>query len=89
MRRLITRRIANLHFKYIATARAQQSNEIKRIGVLMPYAQDDPETSLRFTALRGGLLKLGGWQVVTSGSSSVGLGPMLRSPDKSEPVKGA
>jgi putative ABC transport system substrate-binding protein len=41
------------------TARAQQSNEIKRIGVLMPYAQDDPETSLRFTALREGLLKLG------------------------------
>jgi putative tryptophan/tyrosine transport system substrate-binding protein len=33
------------------TARAQQSNEIKRIGVLLPYAQDDPEASLRFTTL--------------------------------------
>src|SRR6516225_461825 len=41
------------------TARAQQSNEIKRIGVLMPYAQDNPEASLRFTTLREELLKLG------------------------------
>jgi putative tryptophan/tyrosine transport system substrate-binding protein len=41
------------------TARAQQSNEIKRIGVLLPYAQDDPEASLRFTTLREELLKLG------------------------------
>jgi putative ABC transport system substrate-binding protein len=41
------------------TARAQQSNEIKRIGILMPYAEDDPETSPRLTALREGLLKLG------------------------------
>ena len=40
-------------------ARAQQSNEIKRIGVLLPYAQDDPEASLRFTTLREELLKLG------------------------------
>jgi putative ABC transport system substrate-binding protein len=41
------------------TARAQHSNEIKRIGVLLPYAQDDPEASLRFTTLREELLKLG------------------------------
>ena len=40
-------------------ARAQQSNEIKRIGVLLPYAQDDPEASLRVTTLRGELMKLG------------------------------
>ncbi len=40
-------------------AHAQQSNQVKRIGVLMPFAQDDPETSARFTALREGLLKLG------------------------------
>jgi putative tryptophan/tyrosine transport system substrate-binding protein len=32
---------------------------VRRIGVVEPYAQDDPETSLRFTALREGLLKLG------------------------------
>ena len=40
-------------------ARAQQVDRIRRIGVLMPYAQDDPETSVRVTALREGLLKLG------------------------------
>src|SRR5262249_58419741 len=40
-------------------ARAQQSDQMRWIGVLMPYAEDDPETSLRFTALREGLLKLG------------------------------
>jgi putative ABC transport system substrate-binding protein len=41
------------------TAQSQQSDQTRRIGVLMPFAQDDPETSLRFTALREGLLKLG------------------------------
>jgi putative tryptophan/tyrosine transport system substrate-binding protein len=40
-------------------ARAQQSDQMRRIGILMPYAEDDPETSLRVTALRQGLLKLG------------------------------
>jgi len=43
----------------LTTAHAQQSDEVRRIGVMEPYAQDDPETSLRFTALREGLLKLG------------------------------
>jgi len=32
---------------------------MKRIGVLMPYAENDPETLLRVTALREALLKLG------------------------------
>jgi putative ABC transport system substrate-binding protein len=41
------------------TARAQQSNQMKRIGVLMPYAEADPEASLRVTTLREALLKLG------------------------------
>jgi len=40
-------------------ARAQQSNEIKRIGIVMPYAEHDPEASPRLTALREGLLTLG------------------------------
>jgi putative ABC transport system substrate-binding protein len=40
-------------------ARAQQSDQIKLIGVLMPYAEEDPETSPRLTALRDGLVKLG------------------------------
>jgi putative ABC transport system substrate-binding protein len=39
--------------------RAQQSDQMRRIGVMTPYAEDDPETSLRITALRDGLLKLG------------------------------
>jgi putative tryptophan/tyrosine transport system substrate-binding protein len=40
-------------------ARAQQSDQMRRIGVLMPYAESDPEVSLRVTALHEGLLKLG------------------------------
>jgi putative ABC transport system substrate-binding protein len=32
---------------------------MRRIGVMMPYAEDDPETAPRVTALREGLLKLG------------------------------
>ena len=43
----------------MAGARAQQSNEIKRIGIVVPYAEHDPEASPRLTALREGLLKLG------------------------------
>jgi putative ABC transport system substrate-binding protein len=41
------------------TARAQRSDQMRQIGVLMPYAKDDPESSRRFTPLREGLLKLG------------------------------
>jgi putative ABC transport system substrate-binding protein len=41
------------------TAQAQPFDQMRRIGVLMPYAEDDPETSPRVTALREGLLKLG------------------------------
>jgi putative tryptophan/tyrosine transport system substrate-binding protein len=40
-------------------ARAQQSDQMRRIGVLVPYAEDDPETSSRLAALREALLKLG------------------------------
>jgi putative ABC transport system substrate-binding protein len=41
------------------TVRAQQSDQMRRIGVLMPYAENDSEVSLRVTALHEGLLKLG------------------------------
>jgi putative tryptophan/tyrosine transport system substrate-binding protein len=42
------------------TVRAQQqSDQMRRIGVLMPYAEDDPETSTRVPVLREALLKLG------------------------------
>jgi putative ABC transport system substrate-binding protein len=40
-------------------ARAQQSDQIKLIRVLMPYAEGDAETSPRLTALHAALLKLG------------------------------
>jgi putative ABC transport system substrate-binding protein len=41
------------------TVRAQQSDQVRRVGVLMPYAEHDPEASLRVTTLREVLLKLG------------------------------
>src|SRR5262245_42510693 len=43
-------------------ARAQQSEPVRRIGVLMLYPESDPQGQLRATALRQGLEKLG-WVV--------------------------
>src|SRR5499433_118357 len=40
-------------------ARAQQPERMRRIGVLMPLAADDPVRQARITALREGLEKLG------------------------------
>jgi putative tryptophan/tyrosine transport system substrate-binding protein len=40
-------------------ARAQQTERMPRIGVLMPYAENDPEAAPRVTALRNGLQQLG------------------------------
>ena len=42
-----------------AAAHAQQSDQMRRIGVMTPFAQNDPEASVRLMALREGLLKLG------------------------------
>jgi putative ABC transport system substrate-binding protein len=39
--------------------RAEQSDRVRRIGVLMGYAQDDPETKARLTAFRQRLEKRG------------------------------
>jgi len=39
--------------------RAQQSEQMRRIGVLMPYAKDNPETQARITAFLQELQKLG------------------------------
>jgi len=36
-----------------------QRREMRRIGVLMPYAENDPEAQPRVTALRQGLAQLG------------------------------
>src|ERR1700690_3158806 len=40
-------------------ARAQQSDRMRRIGVLMSLAVDDPEGQARLTAFRQGLQELG------------------------------
>jgi putative ABC transport system substrate-binding protein len=43
----------------LAAARAQQPNRTRRIGVLMGYAENDPEAQTRVAALKQGLLTLG------------------------------
>jgi putative tryptophan/tyrosine transport system substrate-binding protein len=40
-------------------ARAQQSERVRRIGVLMEYAESDPDAQARLAAFRDGLQKLG------------------------------
>ena len=40
-------------------ARAQQADRMRRIGVLMPFAEDDPEAKARLAAFRQGLEKRG------------------------------
>src|SRR5260370_39381330 len=40
-------------------ARAQQADRMRRIGVLISYAEDDPETKVRLAAFRQGLEKRG------------------------------
>ena len=40
-------------------ARAQQADQVRRIGVLVAYAEDDPEMKARLAAFRQGLEKLG------------------------------
>src|SRR5262245_21639274 len=43
-------------------ARAQQADRVRRIGVLMPLAADDPEVQLRLAALAQGLQQ-SGWTI--------------------------
>jgi putative ABC transport system substrate-binding protein len=40
-------------------ARAQQGDRVRRIGVLMPYAENDPEMKLRYSAFTQALAGLG------------------------------
>lgn len=40
-------------------ARAQQADRVRRIGVLMHYAEDDPESKAQLAAFRKGLQQLG------------------------------
>jgi putative tryptophan/tyrosine transport system substrate-binding protein len=41
------------------TARAQQGERMRRIGVLNPFAESDPEVQANVTAFRQALQKLG------------------------------
>jgi putative ABC transport system substrate-binding protein len=41
------------------TARAQQSDQVRRVGMLIGYAENDPETQSRLAAFRQGLERLG------------------------------
>jgi putative ABC transport system substrate-binding protein len=43
-------------------ARAQQGERVRRLGALMPYAENDPDSQVRITAFQQGLEKLG-WTV--------------------------
>jgi len=58
----------------LLTARAQV-DRVRRIGVLMGYAESDREGQANIAALRGGSRSSGGWRGVTSGSTLVGRRP--------------
>jgi len=46
-------------FAWPLAARAQQGERVRRIGVLMAFAEDDPEAKARLAAFRQGLEKRG------------------------------
>jgi hypothetical protein len=58
-------------------ARAQQSNRMRRIGVLMGWDENDPEAQFNLAAFVQGLQQLGWAAVATFGSIIVG--PMATS----------
>ena len=47
-------------------ARAQQGGRVRRVGVLQPTAENDPETQPRTKAFRQGLAALGWTEGATS-----------------------
>ena len=47
-------------------ARAQQGGRVRRVGVLQPTAENDPETQSRIKAFRQGLAALGWTEDTTS-----------------------
>jgi putative ABC transport system substrate-binding protein len=58
-RRAFIRLLGGAAAAWPIVARAQQSDGMKRIGVLMGYAESDREGQIRITAFREGLQKLG------------------------------
>ena len=58
-------------------ARAQQGERMRRIGVLMAYAENDAEGQANVAAFRKELQKLGWTRAATSGSTLAGPQPIL------------
>jgi putative tryptophan/tyrosine transport system substrate-binding protein len=58
-RRDFIKAIAGSTVAWSSVARAQQPDRIRRIGVLMPLAEDDPESMARLAGFRQGLEKRG------------------------------
>ena len=53
-------------------ARAQQGDRMRRIGVLMGYAESDREGQANFAAFQGDSRSSGGRRAATSGSTQIG-----------------
>jgi putative ABC transport system substrate-binding protein len=53
-------------------ARAQQPDRVRRIGVLMSYAESDSDAQAWYAAFREGLQKLGGRRAATPRSTLAG-----------------
>jgi hypothetical protein len=53
-------------------ARAQQTDQMRRIGILMPYAASDIEIQAHLRAFRQELQRLGWTEAATSSSTSIG-----------------
>jgi putative ABC transport system substrate-binding protein len=70
-------------------ARAQQPDRMRRIGVLIPYAEGDPQSSSRVAALKQGLEKVGWiagrnltidyrWEIADNERARIGVAELLK-----------
>src|SRR5262249_61490394 len=62
-------------------ARAQQAAQLRRVGMLIGYSENDPETQARLSAFRQGLEHLG-WKEGGSGQIDYRFAPA--SPDQAQ-----
>ena len=58
-RRDFIRLLGGVAAAWPVVARAQQGNRVRRIGMLMGYAEADPDTQARMAAFKSGLDQLG------------------------------